>query len=329
MDRPTHIDDMVPSYEFMLKHFRARPGLYILGAGASAGEAPFGENFMLGPALDYIPGGFPVDIPTHSELSQKIIAIANGLSPADFFPERAIRLGTEEFPVYEMLRRLPDYYARLFMKHKLAAPRFLQRQSDNYRVFRAFYPSMILNYNLDGLATDLCGKYHRVIDAHGTIEHGYGSPQAAKVIEVARGFDLAGLSDDLLLCTPEERYLQLPQRLSWVEKCAPDFIAVIGYSFGRNGDNFDDNVSLEIFQRRFKGFAGNVYVIDPHPETLREMIAERLKSKYVFGVRAYWNVLAHVFIYVLQDKGGRKSINYMCEKIFDTLGCEIAFPWWR
>jgi hypothetical protein len=71
MDRPTHIDDMVPSYEFMLKHFRARPGLYILGAGASAGEAPFGENFMLGPALDYIPRGFPVDIPTHSELSQK------------------------------------------------------------------------------------------------------------------------------------------------------------------------------------------------------------------------------------------------------------------
>jgi hypothetical protein len=35
-----------PSYEFLLNEFRARPGRYPLGAGASAGEAPFGENFM-------------------------------------------------------------------------------------------------------------------------------------------------------------------------------------------------------------------------------------------------------------------------------------------
>jgi hypothetical protein len=142
------------SYEFLLAHFGARHGLFILGAGASAGQVPLGKELLTGPAFDYVrsAGSFPVIPPKHSALSERIIDAARGILPAHIFRNREIRPGTTEFPYQEILERMPDAFARLHMQYNLA--KVLQsRQADNYRVFQLFYPSMLLNYNLDGLAT--------------------------------------------------------------------------------------------------------------------------------------------------------------------------------
>ena len=42
--------------------------------------APLGWDFLTGPGLDYVQhaGGFPVEIPSHSVLTQRLIAAATG-----------------------------------------------------------------------------------------------------------------------------------------------------------------------------------------------------------------------------------------------------------
>jgi hypothetical protein len=178
----------MPSYEFLLGQFRARRRLYILGAGASTGDAPFGQSFMIGPAVDYVreAGGFPAILPEQSELNRRIIDIATQLPVSRFFPEREFRPGTPEFPYREMLQRLPGFYARLLLKHTLSTARFSRRQSDNYRLFELFRSGTILNYNLDGLATEICSRFHRVLAVHGIIQLGYGSPRAVEIIAAVR-----------------------------------------------------------------------------------------------------------------------------------------------
>lgn len=186
---------------------------------------------------------------------------------------------------------------------------------------------MSLNYNLDGLASDMCSAFHKIIAAHGTIEHGYGAPRMAEYLMAAREFNLPVPPDDHLLCLAEsDADFRLRRRLSEAMGARPNFVAVIGYSFGRNGNLYDDHVSWDTFCRMFYKFAGSIYVIDPKPDELRERIAEATKASNVFGVRAYWNVLAHAFIKGSGDNRLRTSLNYTCEQLLDASGDGAVFP---
>ena len=70
------------------------------------------------------------------------------------FSDRIIRPGMDEFPYEELVQRMPGGFARLYVKHDLSKARYSKRPRDNYTAFRLFYPAMLMNYNLDGLATD-------------------------------------------------------------------------------------------------------------------------------------------------------------------------------
>ena len=116
------------------------------------------------------------------------------------------------------------------------------------------------------------------------------------------------------------------RRLLEVAKFSPDFIAIIGYSFAQNPKGYDDHVSLNCFLDTRRNFRGNIYVIGPQPDELRNLIAERIKSKNVFGVQAFWNVLAHAFMKKLRDQNGRRSLNYVYDQILGLSGSDIVFP---
>jgi hypothetical protein len=323
-----------PSYETLLQDFRSRSGLYILGAGVSAGIVPFGASFLGAPAIGYVRGAsFPAHIPQQSELTRRSIATLLSMDAearrAVLFDGREVRTGTLDFPYEEFLRRQPDFYTRLHLKHLLAKPRYRQLQNDSYLAFRLFREAMILNYNLDGLASDMCSAFHKVIAAHGTIAHGYGSPRMAEYLLAAREFDLTVPPDDHLICLAESNTdFRLRRQLSGAMGMRPHFVAVIGYSFGRNGNMYDDHVSWDIFCQRFhvSKFAGSIYVIDPEPGELRERIAEATKSNNVFGIWAYWNVLAHVFMKASSDCCLRRSLHYLCAQILDASGDGVVFP---
>jgi hypothetical protein len=303
--------------------------LFIIGAGASAGIVDLGIPFLRAPGIDYVVGSrsFPVTIPAHGPLSQRIIRAVRPISLSELFPDRIIRPGSDIVPFQEKLDRMSDSFARTFLKHLLSKPRFSQRPLDAYRTFAYFHPSVLLNYNLDGLATDHCSGIHWVFDAHGTVGHGYGSPLGASLVESVRDFDLEIATDHLIMSVAEpDDDLRLVEQVMRATSFTPDFVALIGYSFARNAEAFDDHISYEIFKRKFHRFRGNVYVIDPFPDSIRDMIADGIESDSVFAVPARWNILSHVFIDFLSGNIGRRSINYVCEQILDRYGDKIVFP---
>jgi len=319
----------MPSFESLLRQFQNQRGLFILGAGASAGTVKLGPDFLRMPGIDYVIGGsYPVDSPTHAPLSQKIIRSAGSATMSQLFPGRDLRPGTADFPLHELLNRMPDAFARLHLKHELARMRFAGTTLDAYRVFRRFHPSTILNYNLDGLMTDHCSDIHEVLDPHGTIERGYGSPSGAALVAGVRDHDFAVAPDSFVMSVPESPSdNRLADQLRRAMRSLPSFVAIIGYSFAATGQDYDDFISFEIFMSRFRRFPSNVYVMSPYPAELADVIAHGIDSNRVYPIPTRWNVLAHAMVESLSGRRIGKSLNYFCEQLLDRYGHDkMAFP---
>jgi hypothetical protein len=203
-----------------------------------------------------------------------------------------------------MLLRQTNFRTEMHMLHLLARPIFVGLQSDNYRAFRHFHPAVILNYNHDGLASNWCRPRHRVIVPHGSVEPWYGSSDIAEYLKLAGAYDMPVPHHELLLCTPETETEQLKRDVEAAFMQLPDFVAVIGYSFGH-----DDHVSWNCFCQTLNGFKGNIYVVDPKPEELTARIADRIKSTRVFGMPVFWDVLARAFVESRRES--RKSLDHL------------------
>ena len=297
------------------------------GASESAGEVRFGQDFLIGPAVEHARGGsFPVSLPIPSELTRKIVNAARGVLLSRVFPDRIIRPGNEDFLCKEMARRMPDGFARLFMKPDLSKVRYSQRPRDNYTAFRLFHPATLMNYNLDGLATEYCSDIHRVLTPHGTIPKKYGGPDVTGLLTTMRDYDLQVGPDGLIMsvreCYTDPHLADCLQRMA---TCSPQFIAIIGYTFGRSDTGHDDCVSLDVFKDAFRWYSGNIYIMEPWPAQLREMLADGIESNNVFGIPCYWNILAHVFIRAIRGQICRQSLNYLCEQILDRHGDRAVF----
>jgi hypothetical protein len=55
-------------------------------------------------------------------------------------------------------------------------------------------------------------------------------------------------------------------------------------------------------------------------------IAEGIKSLRVFGVRAYWNILSHAFLMVLNGFSKDKCLYAIHEEMLAAYGESITFP---
>lgn len=319
----------MPSFESLLRQFQNQRGLFIIGAGASAGTVKLGPEFLQAPGVDYVinGGSYPVEIPSHAALSEKIIRSAANAPLSRMWPGRALRPGIEDIPFHELLNRMPDGFARLYLKHELARPRFDGRALDAYRVFRRFQPSAILNYNLDGLMRDHCGDIHEVYDPHGTVELGYGSPSGAALVASVREYDFEVAPDSFVMSVPEALTDdRLATQLALATRTSPNFIAIIGYSFAGVEQVYDDFVSLAFFMSRFHRFPGHIYVLSPYPAELSDVIAHGIDSPRVYPIPARWNVLSHAMVEMLTSGRVDRSLNYFCEQLLDKHGDKIAFP---
>ena len=215
------------------------------------------------------------------------------------------------------------------MQHVLAAPIYRNRRSDSYRVFRLFHPATVANYNHDGLLAHATGLRHRIINMHGIVDPRYGSPEMGEWIEgLGEHGDLPVSPDGLLMCVPEENDCVLVERLVEATNCSPPFIAIVGYSFSRNGSSYDDSVSLEFFRERFRDNCGDIFVFEPNANNLQNiatMLADTLRTRRVFGIRAYWNVLAHAYLQTIYGAKGR-STNWTYQKLLDQYRGPRSFP---
>jgi hypothetical protein len=276
-------------------------------------------------ALDYVHlGSFPAEPAPQTLLTDRINKAAQDIN---YYPGRELRPGTPEFPSNEILLRLSHSGAIASFMHYLSTPRFARRCIANFTTFRTFWPSLIMNYNLDGLATDTCGVHHHVINVHGSIPAGYGGPGGAEMMRTAQEYGIEIPHQDLVLCTPESfADERLYRKLQVTLRFDPAFVMFVGYSFGKNDTGYDDDVSLETFIGRFRGLPLDVYVLEPRPFDLADMLRERLQSKRVHPFPVYWNLVAAAFTEVLSARLSAEHLEYFHEQLLDDSGPHVTFP---
>jgi hypothetical protein len=317
-----------PNPTAFLRRLSTGRGLYFLGAGASAGEAPFGASFLWDPLIDFLrhAGSFSISQPEHPPLSRLLLDAGANLTAFDIYG-RTLRPGTEDI-TQQLLQHIPPSFLRSYLMHRLAEPRYRCRASHNYLPFRFAPPSLFMNFNHDGLASDLIGDIHPVIEVHDSIDPSIGAPEALEFIHTA-GIDhgLAIAPDQLLMLEPESYFdCNLARRLLPMARFKPEFIAIIGYSFAWTGQRHNDAVSLDCFVDHHREFPGSVFVIEPQPERLKEVLAERLHAARVMALPARWNLLAHVFLEALAGRLHGRTIDDYCSALFDSGLGENAFP---
>lgn len=317
-----------PDPAFFLHSLRTRRGLYLLGAGASVGEVAFGADIVRNPTIDLLfhANSFPADLPHMPPLSSLSCAYGADVTNYDIFG-RTLPLGTVDITP-ELIRRIQPNALRSRVMYELARPSYRRRVSDNYLPFRFAPPSLFMNYNHDALASDLLADIHLVIPVHGYVAPWMGSPEALEFIRTASlEYDLAIASDKLLLLEPESYSdHDLARRLKPMACFKPEFIAIIGYSFAWTSQRHNDGVSLDFFVDHYRTFNGIVFVVDPQPERLKEVLAERLHAAEVVGLPARWNLLAHVFLKSMTERHYGRTINDQCEELFDAGYGWSAFP---
>lgn len=320
--------------EELLWHFRRSKGLFLLGAGASAGIVPFDRKFTASPAIDFHDNLTSLSAsPTKKDL---LTARAVGAAAPMLMARRGLP-GFDPGMAKAILARVPSAYVNFHVVHTLGGARLKQRLGNlryrNYAVFDFFPSTALLNYNLDGIATDICGAHHRVVPVHGTVGAHLGSKETGKLVARLRESDIDFRFEDLLLCVAEPHFGQpghagLVDRLRPMWGFDPDFVAICGYSFASqdptSGLVHDDHESLRLFVERFKDFAGPIFVLNPSAATM-EMLEDRLKSRQVISVPFYWNVVTAAMIERLVERN-MEPLHDIYSRILDDNGWDSAIP---
>lgn len=306
--------------------------MFFVGAGASAGYSPLGNEFWRASPLDFIRNVSAISAVPASQgpLTQRLIK-CSAFELSDIFPDREFRGNASEFPIRDILRRLPDGFAREYLKHRLSISSYLARTegivTDSYMAFRTFCPSIIANYNHDGLAQEFCGAQHAIVEMHGTINPVYGAPEVGALISSLRELDITLTSDDLIMGLPESwADIRLYQRLALVMNLSPQHVAIIGYSFAQMGKSYDDAVTLACFVQRFKHYPGTILVLSPDPSELCEMLSDALEIRTVYPIKRYWNVLAHAYLETLRNPNKFRSLDHAYSFLYDQYGSSQVFP---
>ena len=205
---------------------------------------------LLSTAASYVHlGSFPTETAPTTVLTERIRAQARG---HDFWG-RPLYPGTDDFPTMEVLARLGHGGALAHYMHQLAAPRFARRRIPNYTVLRFFRRSVLLTWNMDGLARDTCSDHHHVVEAHGGVGAEYGSAAGAEWARVTQEYGLEMKGHGLHPIGPERLDdVELLRSLQAMQRCDPTFVMIVGYSFGLFDGRCDDQLAMAMFIDRFR-----------------------------------------------------------------------------
>ncbi len=280
-------------------------GLYILGAGASSPLVPLAS--MFGPEVGrlYLSGSsFPVNAPPRNILSNKIIRDA--LSKQE---PRTVES--------ELLAGMSTGYALDASRYLLARPAALNLHPDNYAVFSLFPASIIWNFNHDGLAERMCAPRHKIFNEHGVVHSAYGGDFGRESMKYAQEYDAAAKDAREVMFEPEPE--------AFYDRSIPDldtcrFVAVIGYSFARTNNGFDDAASLYRLCEALRASPRPVVIIDPSPELTVELVREWIKSNRVYSYSLYWNVYARALSRAMMTPGEKRSIDAAYGFELDSVG---------
>ncbi len=269
-------------------------GLYVLGAGASSPLVPLASMFGSEVGRLYLSGSsFPINAPPKDIRSNKII-------------RDALSRQKPRTVESELLARMSTGYALYASRYLLARPAALNLHPNNYAVFDLFPPSIIWNFNHDGLAERMCAPRHQIFNEHGVVHSAYGSDFGRASMNFAQEFDPIAKDVHELMFEPEPE--------AFYDRAIPDldtcrFVAMIGYSFARTDNGFDDTASLYRLCEALRASPRPVVIIDPSPELTVELVRDWVKSNRVYSYSLYWNVYSRVLLRALIASGEKRSID--------------------
>jgi hypothetical protein len=259
---------------------------YVLGAGASFGLVPMTPQLGSFVEREYHKIGiYPVSRASRSPLFERIVN-ATRVDGGDY--RRAllwnIAPGTLDLLVQRGLWRSTDG----------SVP-------PQYAVFDVVgQPSTIFSFNLDGLASAYCCTKHCVLEPHGRIDRSW--------IE-ARDYDAwlhATAAYDLVLPNVMPKLLPSPEPSGITETYAYSLgrrlftqcrvLVLVGYSFGRMKNTFDDAESFEYFVDLLRTRPRPTLILSPSPDELVDLLQQQLHSRRVFGFPVRWELLSRIVL---------------------------------
>lgn len=258
----------------------ARPDVfYVLGAGASGGLVPVAGQIGSELSSLYLGiGSYPAEPSGPSMLRSRIFCFDGKID--DIF-EYALLQNAPEASLLALMQKL------LLYNRKDSVP-------SQYRLLRYVgRPSTILNFNLDGLATEYLRDVHRVIEAHGHVDFEWIlNPMFDDLVEW--GMDPPPLTPKHLW-GPEPTWITSKTAYidAWPRLRSASAVVVIGYSFGCSGRSLDDSESFEWISAGLDRSLCPIFIVDPNPEPVAGALSSRISDARITMVRAKWGDLAN------------------------------------
>jgi hypothetical protein len=261
----------------------SQPGtFYVLGAGASAGLAPFTAGTLAFVRQRYVDMG--VYSATDSRLSPLLDRVV--LEPM----YNAWRRG-EWHPDDVLVEKIPVSTLEL-LAQKAWSPRLHGTASAQYSVLQKVAgPAVFFTFNLDGLARWYLRHEHFVFEPHGTVDRLWTeSLEFEELLECSLDVRLPSVAPKLL---PGPELSQITSTRPYVEartylRTAPA-VVILGYSFGTFRGKMDDSESFEYLLDALAKRQCPIFVVDPNADSLASSIEERLRCRRVVPVALRWD----------------------------------------
>jgi hypothetical protein len=255
---------------------------YVIGSGASFGLVPMTPQLRSFVATEYDRIGIYPAVPTaRSALFHRVIGcptVETSLLPN-------IAPGTLDILVQSGLLWKPA--------NRIVPPQ--------YAVFDVVgRPSTIFSFNLDGLASAYCNGRHKVLEPHGTIDRIWlDAPDYRELLygTAAYGLQLPHITPKLLPAPEPTRITQgvAYQRAPKLFVQAPALV-LVGYSFGRWQDTFDDAESFEYFVDLLRWRPRPTLILSPSPAELADLLQQRLSRRDVYPLAVHWEIFSSALL---------------------------------
>lgn len=264
---------------------------YIIGAGASAGLIPmtheqggtiFNRYFKFG-----------------------MFSLNEGL-----LDEGAKRLlGSMQYAEdqIELVNRINPGAVRAIAMQLMTPGSNIVKKPYQYIVFKlAKEKSVVFSLNVDSLATKYCGN-HYIFYPHGKLNPALMQSNSwNEIIDICLHYSLEPPKIPGLLLPQKEPFgITNGQQYKACKYLFPymNYIVLIGYSFGFDGNELDDCETFDFFKNLLKSYKKPIIVIDPfRSEKIAEMLREEFKNKQVYEISAYWEYLSQAKIVFEQKK---------------------------
>lgn len=259
---------------------------FVLGAGASTGIIPLTNQQGDKIVRRHIDHGM------YSTEEVQLDPLAKRLLGSAYYSNDQLK--------QELIKRTPSGAVKA-VSYQLMTSKREQPPPKQYVVFNmAKFPSVIFNFNVDGLASRFCTT-HSVINAHGML---YPNLLHSEAWDDQIESCLTYLIDAPIIPTallPEKEPFGISQsqayRMAARLHLYTNYTVIIGYSFGKNKDELDDWESYQYFVQLLGKSKKPIVVVDPYGgEYIAHMLTEDLRRKSVYVIPAFWNHLASAML---------------------------------